>query len=142
MPRGSICFDHLASKCSTELRQSRASRFLTLRVLWPVYERPDSGRLRCSGRYGCSGQVGGVQSLDGSSPGGPTNSEKATDFGQWLFNFASANSSLSCSSPSKLPNSSSMSIPHKDCAIAYLSRSISCNSTHQPHPVFLILNFL
>ena len=30
----------------------------TVRVLWPVSERPESGRLRCSGR------VGGVQSLD------------------------------------------------------------------------------
>ncbi len=25
--------------------------------------------------------------VPGSSPGGPTNSEKATDFGQWLFSF-------------------------------------------------------
>ena len=35
-----------------QLEQCSASRFLTLRVLWPVSERPDSGR------------VGGVQCLD------------------------------------------------------------------------------
>ena len=41
---GSICIELLASKWTTQLRQSRASRFLTLRVLWTGRGCPESGR--------------------------------------------------------------------------------------------------
>jgi hypothetical protein len=36
-----------------------------------------------TGSESCSGKHNPL--VPGSSPGGPTNSEKATDFGQWLF---------------------------------------------------------